>query len=108
MVRQPDEGQGRAHLGAAPAFWRINRTSYLGDYLDALLIRPVVDGERITADEGTEQPVCATHETPCIAEWICPECVSENPALDEAVAALNEAHAEIRDLEARVEHERNR
>ena len=80
----------------------------VGEYLDALLIRPVVDGERLTADEGTEQPVCAEHETPCQAEWICPECLSENPALDEAVAALNEANNEIRDLEARLTDERVR
>ena len=27
----------------------------VGEYLDALLIRPVVDGERLTADEGTPE-----------------------------------------------------
>lgn len=78
----------------------------VGDYLDALLIRPVVDGERITADEGTEQPICNIHETLCEAQYVCPQCLSENPALDEAVGALNEAHAEIRDLEAQRDQER--
>ena len=97
----------RGEMCHEPACVFCRRTmAEVGAYLDALLIRPVVDGERITADEGTEQPMCATHEIACQAEWMCMECLSENPAFDEAVAALNEAHAEIRNLEARLQKER--